>query len=325
MAVRAEPTAFSRIWPLLCATILSGLVGFASVRIGARHTVASVRYVSTPQFGVWTCTIILAWALIPGVLVLSWSSARALAAEHAPPLIPIVVCAGAAIAVADLIALAGYFMSRPATPTGYYLGLPRLLLMFSFAAASLAPGVFAVLRAHRLMRAAHLHRTRPVAERVLELSQLRSALRIALIGGALLVSVGVLATGTQRQAVLAAHPRSADFPAVTVVVWGIAASLVLALLHGPGYLRLGALTRELVDDVLPIQFPDWPTAVREEGRPALTEQSGHANWRGRMEDRAAFAELVRGSSGGRNVGAAGLSLAGPVITAGLALLIGLSG
>ena len=134
-------------------------------------------------------------------------------------------------------------------------------------------------------------------------AELRDKLRLLVTIEGAIIGVAVLSSGALRNALLASHPHSSEFPSEYVLVYGAFFSLLLALFTLPVYQRLHAVGRGLRDAAFPLEAPE------------------HASWSDWYEDRKRFEELLqlpKATSGGRF---AGIVVLTPLVISFLTLLL----
>jgi hypothetical protein len=133
---------------------------------------------------------------------------------------------------------------------------------------------------------------------------LRKCLLSSLTTLGLLVSVGVLATGAQRQAVLAAPKNSAaPFPSAYVLIWGLSFSALLLVNFTPAFRRLTRRADNIIDTKLPILTPDID------------------GWQARLQERQDLASLLQVTSGVKDVITSAVLVAGPLISSAFSLFL----
>jgi hypothetical protein len=304
------PASPRRTIVLAVSTVLCASAGAAVITAFSTHTPRSRAYVSTPQFKVWTLVIVLAWASLPFV----WSVGVRLFDEIDVPIRPLLRRHAAWEIAAVLGAVAVGWLSggyaRGSSHPRYYFGLERII-------ATYAAGVVAVIPIFLFFGYVYGELTREQARdwvdnaelltRIRLITDRRRALTTGLTVAGTLVSLGVLATGAQRQALLAVQPKAPDYPPVYVVVWGITASAILVAGFVPGYRRLVAFGEKTVDGAFPMISP---------------HESG---WRDRVADRATLTNLLKVTQGFKDVVNSALVVGAPLVSAAFSLLLPSSG
>jgi hypothetical protein len=202
-----------------------------------------------------------------------------------------------------LVVLVGFFSGQDAYSGArshyYFLGLERILVTYAAATIALAPAGLVFAEVHW-----QLHKP-PVdpLRRVQLLLGCRRAVGRALTAFGAMVSAGVLATGAQRQAYLAAHRDASSYPAVYVVVWGAVASAIIIALFVPVHRRLDTVGTKLVDETLPLLAPGAP------------------GWTDRLDERQALNDLLGLSRGLKDTFDSTVLIAGPLVSAAVSFLL----
>lgn len=286
------------------AILVTTAVGFAVVAAFSRHTAASARYSSTPQFLVWALIIIAVW----GVLPIVWINGRTILLDlgtnwHDAFRRSGVLPVGLLVVVLLVGFVSGHDAYSDARSHYYFLGLERILVTYAAAMIALTPAALVFAEVHRGLREPPLD---PL-ERVQLLVTCRRAAGRALATFGVIVSAGVLATGAQRQAFLAAHRDASSYPAVYVVVWGAAASAFIIAMFVPVHRRLDAVGVELVDETLPLLAPGAP------------------GWTDRLDERQALNGLLGLARGLKDTLDSTVLIAGPLVSAAISFALPGSG
>ena len=132
---------------------------------------------------------------------------------------------------------------------------------------------------------------------------LRECLLSALTTVGLLVSAGVLTTGAQRQAALADPRHTGPYPSAYVLIWGLAFSALLVVNFLPAFRRLIRLANATVDTLFPILPP------------------GSDGWQNRLKERKDLADLLKVTSGAKDVITSSILVAGPLISSAFSLFL----
>lgn len=289
---------------IAAAIVVTTAAGVAVVLAYARHTSASTRYSSTPQFLVWALIIIAVWGSLPIVwmtgrtilidLGTTWRKAFGRSGVLPVGLIVVVVLVGF---------LSGQNAYSDARSHYYFLGLGRVLVTYAATTIALTPAALVFAEVHHQLRDPPLD---PL-ERVQLLVRCRRAVSRALTTFGAIVSAGVLVTGAQRQAYLAAHRNANSYPAVYVVVWGAAASAFIIAMFVPVHRRLDTVGTKLVDETLPLLAPGAP------------------GWTDRLDERQALNDLLGLSRGLKDTLDSTVLVAGPLVTAAISFALPGSG
>ena len=89
--------------------------------------------------------------------------------------------------------------------------------------------------------------------------------------------------GAERQAALAAPKYAARYPSAYVLIWGLAFSAVLVVNFLPAFRRLSHRANVTIDTILPILPP------------------GSDRWQARLQERKDLADLLKVTSGAKDV------------------------
>ena len=252
-----SPAAFGRA-PLLAALASSGAT-LLLLRLGSGHTQASRRFAALPQFDVWVwiyaaevgIAAALGIASFPAFLVLARATGRRATtfAVAAWPVLGILVLLFGPQAVGnDPLWLA----------TGRTTGVNVIAGVFitpSFAGLLLIPTRLSAL-ARETASAVNEGKAGGL---VVELAWLRTAMLRFLTTFAAAITVGLLALGALRAAVLASGTPAANVPPLRLLTYGGVLTAITALIFVPAYVAWQERASELRDTLHP---------VPEDGRPA---------------------------------------------------------
>ena len=285
-------------WRLLLLTVGFFLLGAALVFLKDDATARSRAYTDTPEFKVWGALTIGIIASLPAV----WRTGhdllarlgrippRALRSEVAFAVVGVVVIVAAAV-------LAGLYARGTGSP--YYGGIERTGVVYVLAVTAAVPALIAMWECFRQL--AHGGSTEPAE--VNRLLRLRQCLLSALTALGLLVSAGVLATGAQRQAVLADPKFTSPFPSAYVLIWGLSFSALLVVCFLPAFLRLTRLANGTIDAIFPVLPP------------------GSEGWQNRLQERKDLADLLQVTSGAKDAVTSAILVAGPLISSAFSMFL----
>jgi hypothetical protein len=265
-------------------------------------TARSRLYTGTPQFKVWATLIIGVIAALPAVWRvgvdllrrLGRDPRRVLLSWAAPALCGIVLVVTAAI-------LAGQYARGSGSP--YYDGAARIGAIYLIAVTAALPAFLAMWECYRQLGTDQRSPGQHPDTQFAKLLRLRECLLSALTTVGMLVSAGVLATGAERQAALAEPKYTAPYPAAYVLIWGIAFSAVLVVNFLPAFRRLTRVANTMIDATLPLLLP------------------GADRWQERLQERKDLAELLKVTSGAKDVITSAILVAGPLISSGFSLFL----
>jgi hypothetical protein len=253
--------------PILCAGLGDGLMVVAD-----KATASSRAYSHTPEFKVWAALMIGLMASLQMV----WR-------------------VGVALVVA--VAVFSGLWTR-GLGSGFYGGRVRIIVFYVFGVTATVPAFLVMWECYSQLdeKRGDIGITR--------LLLLRKCLLSSLTTLGLLVSVGVLATGAQRQAVLAAPKNSAaPFPSAYVLIWGLSFSALLLVNFTPAFRRLTRRADNIIDTKLPILTPDID------------------GWQARLQERQDLASLLQVTSGVKDVITSAVLVAGPLISSAFSLFL----
>jgi hypothetical protein len=312
---RAVTLPLRRIWTTLTAcrsraawslgllsagfAVLGAVVAF----LGDDATARDRLYTGTPEFKVWAALIIGIVAALPAawrvgidlLRRLGLDPRRVLRSWAAPILAAVLLVAAAAVLGGRY--LSGYRVSG-------YQGSLRITVIYLLGLAAAAPAFAAMWECYRQLADDDdgASGRQPDAE-ITRLLLLRECLLSALTTLGLLVSAGVLATGAQRQAVLANPRYGVSYPPAYVLIWGLGFSALLLVNFLPAFRRLTRLARVIIDRILPLQFP------------------GSDRWQGRLQERKDLADLLKVTSSTKDVITSAILVAGPLISGAFSLFL----
>ena len=252
-----SPAAFGRA-PLLAALASSGATLFL-LRLGSGHTQASRRFAALPQFDVWVwiyaaevgIAAALGIASFPAFLVLTRATGRratTFAVAAWPVLGMLVLLFGPQAVGNDPLWLA----------TGRSIGVNVIAGVF------ITPSFAGLLLIQTRLSALARETASAVNEGkagglVVELAWLRTAMLRFLTTFAAAITVGLLALGALRSAVLASGTPAANVPPLRLLTYGGVLTAITALIFVPAYVAWQERASELRDTLHP---------VPEDGRPA---------------------------------------------------------
>jgi hypothetical protein len=264
--------------------------------VADKATAASQLYIKTPQFKVWCALMIGLTASLPvvwrvGIDLLHrldrnlWSVLKARA-------LPVAMAVVMVVAVA---VLSGVWARGGAS--GLYGERVRIIVFYVIGITATVPAFLVMWECY-----SQLDGKRGDIE-ITQLLLLRKCLLSSLTTLGLLVSVGVLATGAQRQAELAAPKYSSPFPSAYVLIWGLSFSALLLVNFTPAFRRLTDRANNMIDSTLPILTPDSD------------------RWQDRLRERQDLASLLQVTSGVKDVITSAVLVAGPLISSAFSLFI----
>jgi hypothetical protein len=276
-------------------------LGTALMLVGDDATAASRFYTSTPEFKVWAALTVAVIGSLPavwrvGVDVLrrlGLDPRRVLRSWAAPTLVGVVLVVIAAI-------LAGEYARGNGSP--YYDGTVRVGVIYVLSVTAAVPAFLAMWVCFRQLAGGGTIE-QGSSDGVRSLLLLRECLLSALTTVGLLVSAGVLTVGAERQAALADAKHAAPYPSAYVLIWGLSFSAVLVVNFLPAFRRLTQLANSIIDTHFPILSP------ASEG------------WQKRMQERKDLAELLKVTSGAKDVITSAILVAGPLISSAFSLFL----
>ena len=305
---------WSRPVLLVLSTVASAAIGWIVITAFRDHTAQSRRYTGTPQFKVWSLIIGSVWAALPtmwsiGLAQLRTSLRATECQDSHEPLRQLRRHAGwlaAAVVAVAAVAWGSGAYANPGNFQLYYLGLPRIVLTYAAVVIGLYPVFLTFWVVYRQLAPSNIWSEvdeARVLARIEHVAAWRSAMMTGLTAAGAVVSLGVLATGAQREALLAVHADPARYPPTYVIVWGIAASAVLLAGFVPAYRRVSTLGAMTIDTVFPLVAP------------------GEDGWRDRLTDRAALADLLKIDQSLSGLVNSALVVAAPLLSAAFSLLL----
>lgn len=208
---------------------------------------------------------------------------------------PVLLATVVALSLIALFAGKLLFDQNPTSsqPNPFFYGPIRVAIIYLLALGAAVPACVAMWVCYRRAERAG----------ITELLRIRECLLAALTALGTLLSLGVFVTGAQRLAAQAAPKVAISFPAAYVLIFGFAFSALLLANFAPAYHRLTTAGKATIDTVLPIVTP-----------PA-------ENWQGRLQERKDLADLLKLSSGTRDVVTSAIVVAGPLISSAFSLFL----
>jgi hypothetical protein len=291
---------------LALTTVAAAIAGALVETTGVNHTANSASYVSSPAAKVQMTVFVCLWAATPTVWVIGRQALQAvtsLVGEHRlSDVRHRFITVGVAVLVATAAGVAGAF-ARGAD-TGLYLGLWRTMATYGVATFAAYPALLTMWRAWRALAQRMVSAADQVAsDTVRELGTVRWALVTALGAVGALVSIGVFATGAQRQAWIAYSGEPDSYPPELVVVTGLLLTLFLAINFIPGWTSWRSATIRELETRLPSAYPPQPA------------------WRERAAERQAYGELLQLPQNLRDVASSAVVVLGPLLSAAVSLFL----
>jgi hypothetical protein len=293
----------SAAW-LLGSSVAFAVLGIGLIFLRDNATAHSKFYTGTPQFKVWATLVIGMIASLPVVWrvgidllgLLDLDLRRVLLRSRlGPALASMLLVVTAAVVSAGTI--------PHGADSAFYGELVRLGAVYVLATAATAPAFLTMWECYRQAADGGGAGGQPADAGVTHLLLLRQCLLSALTTVGLLVSAGVLATGADRQAVLADPRFVAPYPSAYVLIWGFSFSALLVVNFLPAFRRLTRLASATIDAVLPL-FPP-----------------GSDQWQERLQERKDLADLLKLTSGSKDVITSGILVAGPLISSAFSLFL----
>jgi hypothetical protein len=279
------------VLPIVCAVL-----GDCLMVIADKATASSQAYSKTPEFKVWAALMIALMASLPvvwrvGVDLLHRldNNLRSVLKARAFPVVLGVVMVVTVAVLSGLWARGG--------DSGYYGDRVRIIVFYVFGVTATVPAFLVMWECYSQLDG------KRGDTGITQLLLLRECLLSSLTTLGLLVSVGVLATGAERQAVLAATKDPAAFPPAYVLIWGLSFSALLLVNFTPAFRRLTHRANDIIDTTLPILTPDSD------------------RWQGRLQERQDLASLLQVTSGFKDVITSAVLVAGPLISSAFSLFI----
>jgi hypothetical protein len=270
--------------------------------IGDNATVGSRFYTSTPQFKVWAALIIGVIASLPAVWRVGIDLLRRLGLDPRSVLRSWAVPTLASIAV---VVTAAVLAGRYARGSGssFYGESVRVGVIYFLGITASVPAFLAMWECYLQLAGGDGTVVKHPNAEVRRLLLLRECLLSGLTTVGLLVSAGVLATGAERQAALAAPKYAAPYPSAYVLIWGLCFSALLVVNFLPAFRRLTHRANATIDAMLPILPP------------------GTGRWQARLQERKDLADLLKVTSGARDVITSAVLVAGPLISSAFSLFL----
>jgi hypothetical protein len=262
-------------------------------------TAGSRFYTSTPQFKVWAALMIGVITSLPAVWRVGMDVLRRLGLDPRRVLrsraVPALTCIALVVAAA---VLAGQYARGSGSL--FYGGTARVGIIYFLAVTAAVPAFLAIWECY-LQLADSVDKYGDAG--VIRLLLLRECLLSAFTTVGLLVSAGVLVTGAERQAAVAVPKYAAAYPPAYVLIWGLAFSGLLVINFLPAFRRLVRRANETIDAILPILPP------------------GAGEWQRRLQERKDLADLLKVTSGAKDVITSAILVAGPLITSAFSLFL----
>jgi hypothetical protein len=289
-------------WALGLLSVGFALLGTVVVFTDDSATARSRLYTSTPQFKVWAALIIGVVTSLPAVWRVGVDLLRRLGLDPRRVLRSRAVPALAGIMVVVAVAvLAGQYSYGHRSSD--YQGAFRISVIYLLGVTAATPAFVVMWECYRQLADDGVAGGREPGAEITRLLLLRDRLLSALTTVGLLVSAGVLATGAQRQAALADPVYGGPYPPAYVLLWGLAFSALLVVNFLPAFRRLTRLAKLTIDRTLPILFP------------------GSGQWQDRMQERKDLADLLKVTSGTKDVISSAILVAGPLISSAFSLFL----
>ena len=289
------------------AALWIGLLVFAGLGaslmfIADDATTGSRIYTSTPQFKVWAALTIGLVASLPAVWRVGLDLLRRLGIDPWKELkswaLPIL--AGVILVVAAAVFAGVYARGKGSS---FYGERARIGVIYFLAVTAAVPAFLAMWECYRQLAGDSSIGENHGDAGITRLLLIRECLLSSLTTVGLLVSAGVLATGAERQAALAAPKYAAPYPSAYVLIWGIAFSALLVVNFTPAFRRLTRRANIIIDSLLPILPP------------------GSDRWQDRLKERQDLADLLRVTSGAKDVITSAVLVAGPLISSTFSLFL----
>ena len=279
-------------------------IGVMVIFVQADATAHSRMYASTPQFKVWATLIIGIITSLPAVWRIGVDLLRRLGLNprhvlrswSAPALIGVGLVVGAAV-------FAGEYARGNTNGSLYYGGIVRIGVIYALGIIATAPAFLVMWECYRQLADDDGALGQDADARITHLLLVRECLLSALTTVGLLVSAGVLATGAQRQAVLANARYAGTYPSAYVLIWGLGFSALLIVNFLPAFRRLTRIANAIIDAALPVLPP------------------GSDGWRERLQERKDLAELLKVTSGSKDVITSAILVAGPLISSAFSMFL----
>jgi hypothetical protein len=284
-------------------------VGFALLGTGLLFlldgaTAHSKVYTSTPQFKVWATLTIVMIVSLPVVWRVGADLLALLGVDLRRELLhswfgPVSICVILAVAAAAFSA--GRIARGAGSP--FYGGGLRITVIYVLVLGAAVPAALVMRECYRQAGDDGGTHAQNADVRITHLLVLRQCLLSALTTLGFLVSLGVLVTGAERQAALAAPKLTSPYPSAYVLIWGLSFSALLLVIFVPGFRRLTNLANTTIETLLPLLTPS------SEG------------WQARLQERKDLAELLKVTSGAKDVITSAVLVAGPLISSAFSLFL----
>jgi hypothetical protein len=276
------------------------VAGLAVAFLGDDASPQSRAVTGTPQFKVWAVLVIALLAALPVIWHVGMSLLSRLGVSGHRLLLrtlagPALLAAAGILTLLALLAGVLLFDQNAAgsqrPPLAY--GAVRFTIIYLLAFGAAIPACTAMWTCYRQAGQAGIP----------ELLRLRECLLTALTALGALLSLGVFVTGALRQADLAVPRLATAFPASYVLIFGFAFSALLLANFAPAYHRVTAACKDTLDTLLPVLVP-----------PA-------ENWRDRLQERGDLADLLKLTSGTRDVVTSAIVVVGPFLSSAFSLFL----
>lgn len=298
----ADPGRTTAAWQIGLMSFGFVALGAALILVGDDATVRSLVYTNTPEFKVWAALAIAVIGSLPAVWRIGVDllgrlglDSRLVLRSRAVP-----VLAGIVLVVAVAV-LAGEYARGSGSP--YYGGVARIGFIYVLAVAAAIPAFLVMWECFRQLAGNGGTNGQDGTAGVNRLLLLRECLLSALTTVGFLVSAGVLTVGAERQAALADAKYTAPYPSAYVLIWGLAFSALLVINFLPAFRRLIRRANVTIDQVFPILLP------------------GSEGWQNRLQERKDFTELLKVTSGAKDLITSAILVAGPLISSAFSLFL----
>lgn len=289
-------------WWFALLSLSFAALGASLIFVEDNATVRSRIHTSTPEFKVWATLTIGVITVLPtvwrvGVDLLNrlgLDPRRVLRSWAVPTSVGVALVVTAAV-------LAGEYARGHGSP--YYDGVARIGVIYILAIAATVPAFLVMWECYRQLADDDGTDEQDSVTGVNRLLLLRECLLSALTTVGLLVSAGVLTVGAERQASLADSKYSAPYPSAYVLIWGTCFSALLVVNFLPAFRRLVRLANAMIDKTFPILPP------------------GAEGWQNRLHERKDLADLLKVTSGTKDVITSSILVAGPLISSAFSLFL----
>ncbi len=282
-----------------------GLLTFTGLGAGLMFiaddaTTGSRIYTSTPEFKVWAALTIGLVASLPAVWRVGLDLLRRLDPRSVRPSRALPVLVGVILVVAAAVLAGVYARGRGSS---FYGERIRIGVIYAVAVTATVPAFLAMWECYRQLANDGGIGGNHGDAGITHLLLLRECLLSSLTTVGLLVSAGVLVAGAQRQAALAAPKYAAPYPSAYVLIWGLSFSALLVVNFTPAFRRLTRRANITIDSILPILPP------------------GSDRWQDRLQERQDLADLLKVTSGAKDVITSAVLVAGPLISSTFSLFL----